>query len=134
MLDKMAENNELIDDTFRPLQNGYISEGYYGAVFKGERASDNLTVAMKFTDMKFVDSCDLEYAMYTFLDAINNTNVEKYGFPAIYYFNEWNQHYILTVFSFLDGGDAYDRLIKTNHFAEPLNSLILFRNFVSRTQ
>lgn len=36
-LNEMVADKELIHNEFRPIQNGYIGKGSFGAVFKGKR-------------------------------------------------------------------------------------------------
>lgn len=41
---------------------------------------------MKFTPSIFRQEATKEYEMYTYLNAINDTSVEKYGIPSVHYF------------------------------------------------
>lgn len=46
--------------------------------------------------MKFTMSClgadaEHEFEIYSYLDAINNTEIEKYGIPCVYYYGEWEE-------------------------------------------
>lgn len=49
-----------------------------------------MEVAMKFSSFWATENTENEYEMYTYLDAINNPNVEAYGIPSIYYYGKWN--------------------------------------------
>lgn len=76
-----------------------------------------------------------EYEMYSYLDAIDKPEIEKFGFCSIYYFGKWNEGYMLMAMSLLTDGDLEDKA-KLGFFEDSvenqaINSLILFRNFVS---
>lgn len=90
---------------------------------------------MKFVLDEYRNTTEREFQIFTYLNAINRTDIERFGFPAVYYYNDWNG-YILTVISYFDGGDLVDRRNKgffqnPSSESESIDSLILFRNFVS---
>lgn len=90
---------------------------------------------MKFVLNDFRNNTEREYQIFTYLNAINRPEIERFGFPALYYSNDW-KGYILMVISYFDGGDLVRRRNK-GFFQNPssesksIDSLILFRNFVS---
>lgn len=84
-------------------------------------------VAMKFTPSKFEKSALDEYEIYTYLNAINNTSVEMYGIPSVYYFGRWND-YVLMAITLLD--TKFDKVFSSEKIIE-LDVLIMFREFVS---
>lgn len=123
----MARSKQKIDGLFRPVENGFINRGGFGLIFKGERCSDNKSVAMKFVHSDNIHSACREFDMYWYLDAINKTNVERYGFSTVYYFNQWG-YYVLTIFSLFEC-DLKNKM--KHHTFQPVDNLILFRDFVS---
>lgn len=76
-----------------------------------------------------------EYEMYTYLDAIDKPEIENLGFCSIYYFGKWNDDYMLMAMTLLTDGDLDDKaeegFFKDSIENQAINSLILFRNFVS---
>lgn len=76
-----------------------------------------------------------EYEMYSYLDAIDKPEIEKLGFCSIYYFGKWNEEYMLMAMTLLTDGDLYDKaregFLDDSVENQAINSLILFRNFVS---
>lgn len=86
---------------------------------------------MKFTTPEKKYLADKEYQMYSYLGAINDTNVEQYGIPVIYYYGECSQTgLILMAISLLDQ-DIQDLTLSKQLFEHDVNILILLRNFVS---
>lgn len=89
---------------------------------------------MKFTQKIHKNESDREFEMYTYLNAIDDPAVEKFGFSAVHYYNDWNNEYMIMVFSRFEEDliDASNRG-RFNHTLKQsaANSLILFRNFVS---
>lgn len=84
---------------------------------------------MKFVDHILYESIQREYAMYTYLNAIYNPDVEKYGIPAIYYYNKYGERHQLLVFSLFEC-NLLDKAENVTAL-QPIDSLILFRDFVS---
>lgn len=66
--------------------------------------------------------------MYTYLNAINNTDVERYGIPAIYYYGEYKGYTMigLTLLNF--GFNASFQSFQFNI----IDILVAFREFVSK--
>lgn len=103
----------------------------------GERYWDNRPVALKFVKLSEKEHSDAEFAMYTYLNAIDNDDIERFGLPSIYYYKVFDQcdvGYTLMAITLLTGGDLYKRM-QTGLFDDTfehqtINSLILFRNFV----
>lgn len=58
-------------------------------------------VAIKFTSSKEKNKAKIEYKMYTYLNAIDNEDVERYGIPSVYYYDTWDD-YILLAITLLD--------------------------------
>lgn len=89
---------------------------------------------MKFTPKVHKNKSDQEFEMYTYLNAIDDTNVEKFGLATVYYYNEWNKEYMVMVFPRFEE-DLIDALNRGcfNYTIKQgaANVLILFRNFVS---
>lgn len=54
-------------------------------------------VAIKFTPLKDKEEAEIEYKMYTYLGAIDNEDVERYGIPSVYYYDTWNDHILLAI-------------------------------------
>lgn len=54
----------------------------------GKLIESNQTVAMKFAPTS-TEVIEKEYAIYSYLDAVDNPAVEKYGIPAVYYYGKW---------------------------------------------
>lgn len=89
---------------------------------------------MKFTQNIHKNESDREFEMYTYLNAIDNPEVEKFGFSAVHYYNEWNNEYMVMVFSRFEEDliNAMNRgCFNCTLKQGAANSLILFRNFVS---
>lgn len=80
-------------------------------------------IAVKFTELENKHLADAEYEMYTYLYAINNTDVERYGIPTVYYYGEWD-HLIIMGLTLLDNG------VDSKHLSES-DVLIVLRDFVS---
>lgn len=82
--------------------------------------------------MKFTLSCPgadakHEYEIYSYLNAINNTEIEKYGIPCIYYYGQWKECQMIGM-SLL--GTEFNNRYK--HLdVNDLDVLILCREFVS---
>lgn len=67
--------------------------------------------------------------MYTYLNAINNETVERYGIPSVYYYGVWNNHYLMAI-TLLDS--EFKRHADAGKLNE-LDLLIICREFVSKT-
>lgn len=82
--------------------------------------------------MKFTSSHDYkceakrEYKIYSYLNAINNTDIERLGIPSVYYFGKWND-YILMATTLLD--ETFNKRIHAKHVNET-DLLIICREFV----
>lgn len=88
-------------------------------------------VAMKFTDSSkrlAIENAAREYAIYSYLNAINNTEIEMYGIPSIYYYGRC-EGYILMVMTLLD---TTVKVRSKSPAPNVLDVLIIFREFVSR--
>lgn len=90
---------------------------------------------MKFVPDENRNTAEREFQMLTYLNAINRTEIERFGFPAVYYYSNW-KGFILTIISYFDGGDLVERKNKgffesSSSESKSIDSLILFRDFVS---
>lgn len=86
---------------------------------------------MKFTLPSEERTAYNEYRIYSYLNAINSTESEKYGIPSVYYYGKC-QHtgLILMGFSVLDKN--VEDLAKSGKLLEhDVNVLIVLRDFVS---
>ncbi|XP_031630080.1 casein kinase I-like isoform X2 [Contarinia nasturtii] len=130
-LDKNKKDNT-IDGLFKPVHHNDIGRGGYGRIFRGINLLNDDIVAMKFTNNtpKAKANSDREFEMYWYLDAVDKPSVEKYGISPIYYYNKWGPH-ILTVMSLFDC-HLYKK--STEIATEPINTLILFRDFVRQSK
>lgn len=90
----------------------------------------NKEIAMKFTPLAEKKAADDEYEMFSYLHAINDPEVEKYGIPAVYYYGVWNQ-LIMTGFSLLDN-NLVELVDSKEFFESDVNVLLVLRNFVSK--
>lgn len=64
----------------------------YESNFAGELVRGHTTkiVAMKFSPREMLEGMeDNEYEIYTYMKAIDNSTVENYGIPAVYYYGQW---------------------------------------------
>lgn len=85
---------------------------------------------MKFTPLAEKKAADEEYEMFSYLHAINEPEVERYGIPAVYYFGEWKE-LIMMGFSSLEYD--LDKLVDSKQFFESdVNVLLVLRDFVSK--
>lgn len=93
---------------------------------------------MKFSAIEHQNESDREYEMYSYLSAIDNETVERFGLCNIYYYGDWkskwNKEFKLMIFTYLSGSlgrparaGFFDSSIGNNG----INTLILFRDFVS---
>lgn len=101
----------------------------------GIKLTGHVPVAIKFVKNENLKQIEREYEIFSYLDAIKNPDVEKYGIPTVYGFNEWQNcvYIVISLFEF-DLIDAVQRgnfnyTLQDSHKA--LNSLILFKDFVS---
>lgn len=83
---------------------------------------------MKFTLSVNTENAMKEYEIYTYLNAINNADVERYGIPAVYFYGTWDV-YVMMAITLLDA--AFNVTAKKGEINE-LDILIIFQEFVSR--
>lgn len=83
---------------------------------------------MKFVPPRNREFAEIEYTIYTCLNAINNTDVEYYGIPAVYYYGEY-RGYTMIGMTLLDFG--FNTSFQTFQF-NVIDILITFREFVSK--
>lgn len=65
------------------------------------REEDKKPVAIKFIYKSNVEYAQREYEMYSYMKAINETNVQKYGITAVYYYDTW-ENFIVTAYPDLE--------------------------------
>lgn len=87
----------------------------------------NQEIAMKFTPGDLYLHAEHEYAIYTWLGAVNNTKVEDFGIPSVYFYGFWNNHALMAI-TLLDS--ECHKMFKTKQYTE-VDILIVFREFVS---
>lgn len=80
---------------------------------------------MKFVCEKNANLAKREYDVYTYLNAIFNPDVERYGIPSIYYYNRYGE-YQLMVLSLFECN-----LLNKESAIQVIDNLIVFRDFVS---
>lgn len=127
----MAENDEIINDIFKPAKDGYLGSGIYGVTFAGTLYypnSEKIEVAMKFTHFKKKKYAEKEYAIYSYLDAIDNPKVELNGILSVYYYGTWRCTVMMGI-SLLDS--EFNKKHETGNL-NVLDALIICKEFVSR--
>lgn len=128
MLKKMSENNETVGDIFEPYKNGVLGDGFFGIAWAGTLLHPiRKEVAMKFTPLHMKVFATEEFKIYSYLNAINNSDVERYGIPSVYYYGEWND-YVLMGLTLLD--PEFNKRVENGLFGE-VDGLILMQQFVS---
>lgn len=95
--------------------------------FVGILLSIDQEVAMKFTPVEHEFYAKHEYEIYACLDAINNTKIEAFGIPSVYYYGRWNGH-ILMAITLLDTKLNAEQ---SDHQLNEADILIIFLEFVS---
>lgn len=91
------------------------------------RLEDHKPVAIKFINEKInKDQAKREYEMYTYLNAVNQTEPETYGIPTVYYYGRWNGC-IVTAYTELEETLAH-RI--ENGFHSDYDILLLMQQFV----
>lgn len=70
-----------------------------------------------------------EYVIYSYLNAINNTQVEVLGIPSVYYYGRWNNCILLAITLLDSEFSAMTKKPKTKF--NDFDILIIFREFVS---
>lgn len=86
------------------------------------------SVAMKFIETGGEFGAENEhYEIYTYLNAINNSRVEIYGIPTVYYYGTWEVHNIMAIILF-------DHNVLSEYVNCKMNEvdlLIIMREFVN---
>lgn len=120
----MVLKQETINGIIQPLENGTLAKGAFGLTYKGVLFDALKTeVAIKFTPLTNREKAETEYEMYWYLDAVNNTDVEKNGIPAVYYYGTWNDYMVMAI-TLLDS-------VSDKHKLNDVDVLIIAREFVS---
>lgn len=82
---------------------------------------------MKFTSSyEYRREAEKEYEIYSYLNAINRTEIERMGIPSVYYFGEWDD-YILIATTLLDS--TFNKKFQAKDIDET-DILIVCREFV----
>lgn len=87
-------------------------------------------VAIKFTSSNHKEEAEIEYKMYTYLNAIDNEDVERYGIPSVYYYDTWNDHILLAI-TLLDPEFTNRLKMDRIHKLNTIDILIIFKECVS---
>lgn len=127
-VEAIAENGGLINNIFQPIS--VKGNGSFGFVYAGILLPINKVIVMKFTPVANKKAADEEYEMFSYLHAINNSEVEKYGIPAVYYYGEWEE-LIMMGFSLLEY-DLNELVVSEQFFESDVNALLVLRDFVSK--
>lgn len=143
---EIATNNETINDIFKPSR--FLSSGNCGNLYSGMiiissvfcnkliielfagtllYPKNKIEIAMKFTHIDDGAVAEHEYEMYSYLNAIDNPMIERYGIPSVHYYGSW-KCYILLGITLLDA--QFNQNFRNRDFNE-LDILILCKEFVS---
>lgn len=87
-------------------------------------------IAMKFIPPRNKEFAEEEYTIYTCLNAINNTDVERYGIPSIYYFGSY-KNYTMIGFTLLE--KEFNSVFDDFDF-DLIDVLVTIQEFVRRTK
>lgn len=82
---------------------------------------------MKFISFDFKDQAENEIYTYMALGAWNNTAIESYGIPTLYYSGIWKNYYILAL-TLLD--QDFEQVRKAGQLTA-IDKLLVFREMVS---
>lgn len=97
--------------------------------FAGINIADGHEVAVKFTTWGKRNEAMREFQMYFYLNSYKKPEVEQFGIPAVYYYGKWG-NFIATAITRLDES-LDDFFEEPNQLSNPLDALILIRQFVS---
>lgn len=87
-----------------------------------------MEVAMKFTSLKHGIAAEKEYEAYSYLNAINNTAVEQFGIPTVYFYGAWSD-YVMLAITLMDL--EYRKMCALRKLTD-VDILIVAREFVCR--
>lgn len=125
----MAKSNTpTIGGSIRLIKNGFIGDGGIGFVYEALNEDNNCSVAVKFATEANKQHMEKEFEMFIYLNAYKNPLVERFGIPMVHHYGTWNE------FTFIAMSKLDVDLLKISNeggFKNPLNVLIIFRNFVS---
>lgn len=80
---------------------------------------------MKFSPVeRSIRNSRREYEIYTYLNAIDDPNIEIYGIPTIYYYGTWNNEYTMMAKTLLD--TEFEKKVDARQIPE-----LQFQKFVS---
>lgn len=127
-MDEMADNKEPINHAIELTKKGYLGRGQFGLAYKGSLIGHTKQYAVKMTYPMYEADARKEYEMYTYLKAIDNSDVEQYGIPAIYYYGVWRGLAVMAMTLF---DSEFGKSMEEKKFEE-LDVLIMFREFVSK--
>lgn len=148
-MNEISRRGGFINGVLKPSMEGYIAKGsasftYRGKIdrnghfiifsekknnpqFIGTLRGSNKEVAMKVTLPNYRIDAKHEYEIYSYLGAINNSAIEAYGIPSVYYYGRWNGCYLLAI-TLLDS--KFNERWKLSYVNE-VDILIISREFVS---
>lgn len=86
-------------------------------------------MAIKFAAKKNLIESAREFYMFVYMYAYRNPRLERFGIPVVYYRGRW-ESFTLTALTKLDK-NLHDLVDEEHHLKNPLDVLILIRNFVS---
>lgn len=104
-----------------------VSVQWSNILFAGILHPSKREIAMKFTLPSPGADAKHEFKIYSYLDAINRTEVEKYGIPCILYYGQYQDCQMLGM-SLLD--PEFNKRYKNLNVTD-IDVLILCREFVS---
>lgn len=82
---------------------------------------------MKFTSSRIQIFASEEFKIYSYLNAIDNEDVERYGIPAVYYYGEWNNHILMGLILL---HAEFNKKFENGQF-DGADTLIVMQQFVS---
>lgn len=133
----MVKKNESINNAIQLTKNGYLGRGAYGLSYKGKLMGNPTEYAIKITFPMYLAYAQKEFDMYTYLRAVNRTETEAFGIPVIYYYEMWKVEENLAVLAMTlldpEFGSSVKKTMENKQF-EPLDILIIFREFVSSSR
>lgn len=95
--------------------------------FIGTLRESHKEVAMKVTLPNDRVDAKHEYEIYSYLHAINNSAIEAYGIPSVYYYGHWNGCYLIAI-TLMD--TKFNERCQLRYVNE-VDILIISREFVS---
>lgn len=85
---------------------------------------------MKFIPPRNKEFAENEYEIYTYLEAINNPDVEQYGIPSVYYYGSYRNYTMMAITLF---SNEFNFMFNTFQF-DIIDMFVTIQQFVSGTQ